>query len=223
MYQFIFSHLNAKNVAWDCGTGPGQVASVLAEHFDEIYASDISQEQMDHAPKKSNITYYKVPAEDTEFSSNIFDLITVAQAIHWFDFEQFYTEVNRTGRPGALLAVIGYGMVQVLPKIDKKLHQFYNDMFNRYFNKNRKFLDEKYQTIPFPFEEISTPQFERTIEWEREHLEGFLNSWSPVQKFKDDHGQNPVDTVIQEIDPLWGEDEKLSVTFPIFLRLGKLS
>ena len=52
LYQFIFRHLTEKKVAWDCATGNGQVAQYLASYFNEVYATDISQQQLDHAVGK---------------------------------------------------------------------------------------------------------------------------------------------------------------------------
>lgn len=222
LYDYIFSHLENKETAWDCATGSGQVATILANHFDKVYASDISGEQMEHAPRKPNIEYFRVPAEDTGFPSGIFDLITVAQAIHWFNFDKFYSEVNRTAGEESLLAVVGYGILNVDPEIDKLIHRFYDEMFSHYFGKCRKYLDDRYRTIPFPFDEIPSPEFAKELEWSLEDLEGFLNSWSPVQQYKNDHETNPVDPFLMELRSVWKPGESRTVTFPVFLRLGRV-
>ncbi len=222
LHNFILSKTDSLDTAWDCGTGSGQVARVLANHFKKVYASDISQQQMEHAPKKENIQYFNIPAEDTGFAPNLFNLVTVGQAIHWFNFESFYEEVNRTAKKDALLAVFGYGMVQLTNNIDDVLHSFYDEMFSRYFSKSRKYINKKYRTIPFPFDEISSPDFERNMEWTLETLEGFLNSWSTVQKYKNDHNSNPVDPVLDQIKSLWESEKSRTVTFPVFLRLGQV-
>src|SRR5688572_9865875 len=94
LYDSIFSHLKNKTTAWDCGTGNGQVAGYLSEHFATVCATDISKPQLDHAVRAPNIFYTLSPAERTEFPDQHFDLITVAQAIHWFDRELFYKEVK---------------------------------------------------------------------------------------------------------------------------------
>ncbi|MDR8390179.1 class I SAM-dependent methyltransferase [Aliifodinibius sp. S!AR15-10] len=222
LYDFIFSHLNAWDTAWDCATGSGQVAKILANHFKQVYASDISDEQMAHAPRESNIQYFNVPAENSDFPSALFDLITVAQAIHWFDFEKFYEEVRRTAKHGALLAVAGYGRVTVDPKLDKLIDPFYDQMFGQYFDKNRTYLEQKYRSIPFPFYEISTPAFSRTLDWTPSDLEGYLNSWSAVQQYIQDHKSNPVDLLLEKVHAVWQPDEYREVTFPVFLRLGRI-
>lgn len=222
MYDFIFSHLKRRQRAWDCGTGSGQVAAYLAGVFDEVCASDISDQQLSFAPREDNIKYFNVPAEDSGFPSDYFDLITVAQAIHWFDFEHFYSEVRRTAADHALLAVIGYGYVRVDQHIDPFIDRFYRDMFGTYFSKCRSWLDERYQTIPFPFDEIPSPAFEVSFEWKRKDLEGYFNSWSSVQQFKKDKSVNPADDIMEELKPLWPASEIKEVTFPVFMRLGSV-
>lgn len=222
LYSFIFEQVARKKNAWDCGTGSGQVAVNLANHFDTVYATDISEEQLKRAPDRENIRYLKVPAEDTFLRPGLFDLVTAAQAIHWFDFERFYREVRRTTRNDAILAVFGYGMLSVDPDIDQILRKFYNYTFGTYFNENRTYVDEHYRTIPFPFEEIPSPSFETKLEWTLEELEGFFNSWSTIQRFKTERGINPADDVIDEIRPSWPEEQVREVTFPVFMRLGRV-
>lgn len=221
MYDFLLEHVPQKENAWDCATGSGQVAAALSPHFKQVFASDISPQQMQHAPQKSNIKYVEAPSENVPFENKTFDLITVAQAIHWFDFDRFYAEVRRTAKPGALLAVIGYGMVRVDEDINPLVDQFYENAFKTHFSENRRYLDEHYRSIPFPFKEISAPDLSISYRWTLDHLEGYFNSWSAVQKIKEEEGINPVDNVIQKLKPVWQGDEKL-VTFPVFLRLGSV-
>jgi ubiquinone/menaquinone biosynthesis C-methylase UbiE len=222
MYDFIFQHLQGKQTAWDCATGSGQVAGYLAPHFKRVVATDISDEQMKHASGKANIKYVNAPAEDSGLPSNTFDLITVAQAIHWFDFDCFYSEVKRTAKEGALLAVIGYGMVQVNEDIDLLIKNFYDFTFNKYFKDNRQYLDRHYKTIPFPFEEIECPEFSISYQWSLEKLEGYFKSWSAVQKIKEDEGYNPVNDFMKKLKEDWNQGEVKEVTFPVFMRLGQI-
>lgn len=97
-YEYLNSILPIKNTAWDCGTGNGQVAIELAKTFIKVYATDISHSQLENAIKADNIEYSVQAAESSLFENNHFDLIIVAQAIHWFNFEEFYQEVKRTAK-----------------------------------------------------------------------------------------------------------------------------
>jgi ubiquinone/menaquinone biosynthesis C-methylase UbiE len=109
-YDFLLKHVENRSCAWDCGTGNGQVANIFADSFDHVFATDISEKQLHHAVKRPNIAYSLCPAESTDFPDQFFDLIVVAQAIHWFNFDQFYAEVRRTLKPDGLFVVMGYGV-----------------------------------------------------------------------------------------------------------------
>jgi ubiquinone/menaquinone biosynthesis C-methylase UbiE len=94
--------------AWDCATGNGQAAIDLAPYFAEVQATDVCAEQISQGLSVPNVHYSVRPAESTCFADRSFDLITVAQALHWFDFARFWVEVRRVARPGALFAAWGY-------------------------------------------------------------------------------------------------------------------
>ena len=128
-----------------------------------------------------NIRYSLQAAESTDFTNDFFDLIVVAQAIHWFDFEKFYAEVNRTLRKDGLLVVLGYGKLEVSEEIDAIITKFYREVIGPFWDKERKYIDENYQTIPFLFDEIKTPKFANIFEWTFEHLIGYLETWSAVK------------------------------------------
>lgn len=212
---------NRKN-AWDCGTGNGQIAYELAKSFDTVFATDISQSQIDNALKAENIKYSIQPAEKTNFDNQIFDLISVAQAIHWFNFEKFYTEVERTAKENAKLCVVGYGRIEISPQIDNIIANFYTKIIGKYWDKERKYIDENYETIPFPFTEIQTPKFQNTHQWNLEHLIGYLNTWTAVKHFIRQNDHNPINEFEIELKQHWKKGEIKEVKFPILLRVGKI-
>lgn len=222
----LFAYLNSlvqnKQNAWDCGTGNGQVAYELAKTFDHVFATDISQSQIDNALQADNISYSVQPAEKTGFDRQLFDLIVVAQAIHWFDFDVFYAEVRRTAKENALLCVIGYGRLEVSEPIDRVITDFYNRVIGAYWDKERRYIDEQYKTIPFPFEEIPAPDFVNTQHWALEHVIGYLNTWSAVKHFSKQNGYNPVDKLQSEIESLWGHEGAKEVRFPLLVRVGRI-
>jgi SAM-dependent methyltransferase len=219
LFDFIFSHVVNFDLACDCATGNGQAAKGLATRFRHVRATDISAKQIENAVRQDNIFYSVGQAEKTSFADNSFDLITVAQAIHWIDFNLFYPEVARIAKPDAVLAVWGYSLLSIDPTIDSILSDFYIRVVGPYWDKERKFIDEKYQTIPFPFEEVKSPTFTFSVEWTIEELQGYLGTWSAVQKFIKVNQLNPVDKLIDSIGPHWTENKK-SIHFPLFLRMG---
>ena len=58
LFDFLNSVAGNKESAWDCGTGNGQVAFELAKTFEKVYATDISQSQIDNAKTALNIFYF---------------------------------------------------------------------------------------------------------------------------------------------------------------------
>jgi ubiquinone/menaquinone biosynthesis C-methylase UbiE len=220
LFEFLLSITRQKEVAWDCGTGNGQVAMELAKYFKKVYATDISESQLKAAVKASNIFYEVAPAEKTSFPPDFFNLITVAQAIHWFNFDLFYKEVKRTIKPDGILAVIGYGLFKSENKLDLVMETFYNQVIGPYWDKERRYIDENYETIPFPFEEIRAPKFENIFKWRFEQLIGFLETWSAVKHYIEKNGNNPLDLVYTDLKNAWGAGELKEIRFPILLRVG---
>ena len=221
MIDYIVSFVKNKNIALDIATGNGQVASKLSGFFETVYGIDISQNQLDNATPSDNIIYKVSSAENTFFKNQEFDLITVAQAVHWFDFELFYKEIYRILKPEGIFAVLGYGLFSTNADSDKILRYFYNDIVGSYWDSERKYLDENYKTIPFPFEEIATQNFENHLTWTFEQLIGYLETWSATQHYISKNNKNPLDLIYDELKISWQKNDK-KVTFPLLLRIGKL-
>lgn len=223
LYQFIFQYLNQKNSAWDCATGNGQVARYLSKHFDHVYATDISQQQLSNAYHTDNIQYASEPAEKTSFNENQFDLISVAQALHWFDLPAFYKEVKRAGKPGSLLAVWGYNIPLVSPEIDRVILDFYTNIVGPYWDNARKLVEDSYRSIPFPFEEINAPVFKNEFAWTIEQLAGYITTWSATQKYIKENNADPVQDLLERIKFHWRNDELKTIQFSTFLRAGRIN
>ncbi len=222
MIEYIISFAQDKQIALDVATGNGQVAVALSKYFDRVYATDISEKQLENAQHADNITYLKSKAEETDFDDNQFDLITVAQAIHWFDFDAFYKEVKRILKPEGIFAVIGYGLLQTNENSQKILDRFYYEIVGPYWDAERRYLDENYETIPFPFDEIVTEKFTNHFTWTFEQLTGYLETWSATQHYIKQKGVNPLDGIREELKESWEQGDR-KVVFPLLLRLGKIS
>jgi ubiquinone/menaquinone biosynthesis C-methylase UbiE len=221
LFDFLLQHVPGREAAWDCGTGNGQVAKILSGFFGKVYATDLSQAQIDNAGKVDNIYYSVERAEKTAFADNSFDLVTVAQAIHWFDFESFYNEARRTLQPGGVIAVIGYDIFRINKQINVMLDTFYHETIGAYWDAERKYVDEHYRSIPFPFSEIEAPSFAMTYHWKYDQAVGYLNTLSAVQHYKRKHNEDPVEKFSGELKEAWGTPLQRKVQFPIFMRLGR--
>ncbi len=222
LFEFLNAQVSHRENAWDCGTGNGQVAYELSKSFEIVYATDISQQQIDNAIQAENISYSVQPAEKTNFEDGVFDLVIVAQAVHWFEFEKFYSEVKRTAREEALLGLVGYGNLEISGSIDLVIAHFYDVIVGKYWDEERRYVDEKYETIPFPFDEIQTPVFAITELWSLEHLMGYLSTWSAVKHFARENGFSPIDELRADIEELWGGEQVREVRFPLFVRMGRV-
>ncbi|HEY5919221.1 MAG TPA: class I SAM-dependent methyltransferase [Chryseolinea sp.] len=227
LYDFIFSRLETKQKAWDCATGNGQVAGFLADYFDQVYATDISQQQLGNAIKKHNIFYSISPGEQTAFEDHQFDLITVAQALHWFDRGKFYDEARRVGKEGSLLAIWGYALLYIQPDIDEIIMDFYSNVVGPYWDEARRLVEDEYRSLSFPFKEIKSPRFNITSTWTLNHLAGYLESWSATQKYIRQTGHNPLPDVLAQLQKVWNPDnyqdsDSKPVRFPVFLKLFRM-
>lgn len=221
-FDYLISNVPNKQNAWDCGTGNGQVAVELAKTFEKVYATDISQSQINNAVQAQNICYSVQPAEQTNFSNQQFDLIVVAQAIHWFDFEKFYEEVKRTAKSDAVICAVGYGLMEISGNADSIIKKFYENILGNYWDKERRYIDEQYRTIPFPFEEISAPSFVIKRSWTLEHLIGYLNTWSAVKHFIQQNGYNPTEALRERLANEMVEKNEYVIRFPLLLRIGQV-
>lgn len=220
IFDYIKEHLKGFDKAWDCGTGNGQVAGELSSFFREIEATDISENQLKNAVKKENINYSIQPAEETNFNDNEFDLVICAQAVHWFNFDNFYAEVKRCLKPEGIIVILGYGLFRSNPGTNKVIESFYNQIIGPYWDSERNYLDENYQTIPFPFVELPAPEFQQTYEWSIEHLLGYLRTWSAVKHYKRINNEDPLALIEDELRKVFGTRNR--VIFPVLFKMGKI-
>ncbi|MBX2914660.1 MAG: class I SAM-dependent methyltransferase [Cyclobacteriaceae bacterium] len=219
LYDFIYAHVTHFGCAWDAGTGNGQAANELAKKFITVLATDISSAQLNQAIRHHNIQY-SVADEVINHPLKSVDLITVAQAIHWFDRTRFFECVKKVGKPDAIIAVWGYGLLRINPTVDSIIDNFYYNVIGSFWDPERKMIDDHYRTIPFPFSEIEAPLFSFSFQWPLEQLHGYLNTWSAVRKYIQLHHTNPVDRLIKQLQTHWLNN--VEVTFPLFLRIGRV-
>ncbi len=221
LYEFIMKHCKPRVAAWDCGTGNGQVAMELSKYFQRIYASDISPNQIQTAYWDNKITYKVEAAEECSFPDKSFDLIMVAQSIHWFNMEKFYDQVRRTLKPKGLIVIAGYGLIDVDESVNKIIQHLYTDILGEYWDTERSYIEKEYKTIAFPFKEIMAPELFIESDWTLEQLFGYLETWSAIQHFKNKNNQNPIQKIEKKLSKAWGKSESKNIKFPVFVRMGK--
>lgn len=209
--------------AWDCGTGNGQAALKLAEHFVEVIATDASAEQIENAFAHDRVRYRVEPAESTSIAGGTVDLTTVGTAVHWFEFDGFYEEVRRVSKPGAVLAVWTYHLPAVSPAVDRVLERYYGEVLDGYWPERFDYLRKRYRTLPFPFAEVESPDFPMHAEWSMHEMVGFMASWSATRTYMEKEGHHPLEIVLDELREGWGrEDQKRTVQWTLYTRVGRL-
>lgn len=207
LFTFIASQSSSHNFAWDCGTGNGQAATSLSNYFSQVFASDPSTEQISHAIKKSNIHYSVQRAESTNFPDRYFDAICVAQALHWFDFTPFFSEVHRVAAPGALFVAWGYDWFSVSPDFDAAFNLTVLDVIEPYWASQNQLLWNGYIDVPFPFPRISTPKLQVHLRWNFYQLLAYVRTWSATQRCIAANGMAFFESAECILGPLWGNPE----------------
>ena len=222
LFQFLAGLCRQRKRASDCGTGNGQCAVALAQFFDEVIATDPSQKQLDNAEPHPRVQYCVGSGEQSGLETSSIDLITVAQALHWFRIEDFWNEVRRVLRPAGIIAVWCYGFLEVDPKIDTLLNRYYSEIVGPYWDFERKLVEEGYRSISFPFDQLSSPQFAIETTWSLSHLLGYLRSWSATQNFIKANNRDPTEIITDELAAAWGDASRLRpVKWPLSLRVGR--
>ncbi|HUF28515.1 MAG TPA: class I SAM-dependent methyltransferase [Gemmatimonadaceae bacterium] len=212
----------ATDLAWDCATGSGQAALGLARHFDRVIASDASTAQISHAVPHPRIKYRIASAESSGLADESVALITVAQAIHWFDLERFWAEAARVLRPGGVLAAWCYGAFVIEPAIDALLDTFYSETVGPYWPPERRMIESRYRGIAMPLEELPFPTLWMEKAMMLPTLAGYLGTWSSVQRYREALGHDPVAPLIEALRPLWGAGEPARVArWEIGMRVGR--
>ena len=222
MFTWLASLTGSHELAWDCGTGNGQAAVGLTAYYKKIYATDPSEQQLTHAVTHKQITYRVEKAEETALAAASVDIITVSQALHWFDFDRFYAEVNRVLKPDGVLAVWTYGMPAISDAVDAVIRYFHDTILHGYWKPGNQLVAEKYHTIPFPFQEIETPPFTIHKKLALKDLIGLLHSWSAVQRYQNKNGKNPIDEIEADLEKAWKRGDRLQASeWEIHMRVGR--
>jgi SAM-dependent methyltransferase len=208
--------------AWDAGCGNGQASVALAEHFDAVFATDPSAAQIASAAPHSRVTYAVEPAEACSLPDASVDLVTVAQALHWFDQDRFHAEVARVLRPEGLIAVWTYERCAVTPAVDAVFARLYGPALDPYWPPERRHVEAGYATLPFPYAQVASPSFSLLCEWTLAHYLAYLRSWSACQRKLAAEGVDAVAVLADDFAAAWGDPATVrTVSWPMTLRVGR--
>jgi SAM-dependent methyltransferase len=224
LFAWLASVSPGRALAWDAGTGSGQVAAALAKHFDRVIATDASSEQLARAIPHERVEYRHEPAGRASPASASVDLVTAGAAAHWFELEDFYREVLRVGRQGAVVALFSYGPRDFADAVGPAVHRFQEEVLAGYWPERIQYVHDRYATIPFPFDEIAAPSFSMTVDWNLAELLAFLETWSASQRYFQERGTRATAEIAPELARMWGDPaSRRTLRCPIFVRAGRVS
>lgn len=223
LVDFLARLAPARRLAWDAGCGSGQLSLLLAGHFEQVVATDASPEQIARATAHPKVEYRCARAEASGLPERVADLVTAAQAAHWFDLPAYFAEVRRVTRPGGIVALISYGVVTADADLDAVIRPFYREVLGAYWPPERRHVDEGYRSLPFPFEELDGPSLEIRLDWRLEELVGYVGTWSAVWALERAQGQGSFATFRRELAKAWGPATTVrTVRWPLALRVGRV-
>jgi SAM-dependent methyltransferase len=221
LFQYLASLVDKHDLAWDCGTGNGQAAVRLTHSFEHVLATDLSAKQVSSAVRHPKIEYRVGSAEKSSLSDQSVDLITGAQAFHWFHPEEFFAEARRVLKPGGVLAFWCYGLCRITPEVDSIILRLYRETLGGYWEPERKQVEEGYRNARLPLQEIAPPPFEITAEWGLEHLIGYLHTWSALQAYLQKNSSNSLEATFRNLRSAWGNAGTRTIRWELALRVGR--
>jgi SAM-dependent methyltransferase len=219
---FLAGLAPGRGQVWDCGTGSGQAAVVLAADFDRVVATDPSAAQLAHAREHPRVEYRLAPERDSGLPSGSCDLVTAAQAAHWFDLTAFYQEADRVLRPRGVLAIWCYNRTLVEPAIDSVIAAFQYQRVGPYWPSGREHTDARYRTLPFPYERLDVPPLVMRQRWTRDQIAAYFGTWSSVRRCRQIEGVDPVPDIVRDLSRLWPDPAGVrDVSWPLCIIAGR--
>lgn len=219
MFAKLASICEAHDCAWDCATGNGQAAASLVPYFDRVIGTDASEAQIASADASTGVEFRVARAEDSGMDSGSVDLVTVAQALHWFDIEAFFAESTRVLKPGGILAFWCYQNCVVDAEVDDIVLDIFAEV-EGYWPPEREIVEDEYPSLDIPFEEVQIGDFRIESDWTASQLLDYMRTWSASQRYTQAKGRDPVDLYAEALRARWGPGSR-TVRWPIVLRVGR--
>lgn len=214
--------VSAHQVAVDVGCGTGQLTRLLATHFDKVLGTDISQSQLANAPQLGNVEYQQQAAELIPLADASVDLITAAQAVHWFDLERFYQEVGRVLKPDGVLALITYGVPIIDDSIKGIFQQGYWQSTHHFWPKERAHVEDGYTSLAFPFSPMSLPQQRYVRDLSIDEFIGYMQTWSAYKAAVKQSEEGVFNAFFDRLRRVWPQGECKPVVWPIVVKAARV-
>lgn len=223
LVHYLASIAPTRRLALDTGCGAGQLSTLLASEFEFVVATDASPQQIKNAKPHDRIEYRVARAEESALPDASADLVCAAQAAHWFDLDAYYDEVRRVLRPGGVIALVTYGVVETDGEAGHVLADFYYNVIGRFWPPERTLVETGYRSLPFPFIEQATPKMAMTAHWSLDELLGFVDTWSAMRNAEAALGREPYERFAEHLRAAWGDPAECHETrWPLSMRVGRV-
>lgn len=224
LFDYLAELSPRRRLAWDCATGSGQAAVALADRYDRVVGTDASARQIEEAASRPHVLYAVAAAEEAPLRGRSVDLVTVAQALHWFDRERFWPETRRVLVSGGVVAVWNYDLFRSTPDVDRVVGDFYRDVVGPYWPPERALIERGYALLDFPFEEerVEPGRFAMEKAWTLADLAGYIRTWSATRRYLADRGEDPLSRIEAPLTEAWGDPAApRSIRWDLHLRVGR--
>ena len=223
LFEELAREAPGRRLAWDCGTGSGQAARGLARCFARVVATDASAQQIRAARATRGVEFRVAPASASGLQDASVDLVLAAQAMHWFPLEAFFDEVRRVVKPGGVLAACCYGLMRISPAVDPVISRLYHQDLADHWPPERRYVDDGYAKLPFPFAELDLARREVRASWTLEQVMGYLGTWSALRRCHQATGTDPLAAATDELRSAWGGRGAMEIRWPLAVRAGRIT
>jgi SAM-dependent methyltransferase len=220
LFEWLARSSPSRSIAVDVATGNGQAAIALASHFERVIGCEPSAAQLAAARAHARVEYRCEAAERISLPDRSVDLLTVAQAAHWFDWRAFCREAARVLKPSGVIAIWSYAHSVVTPAVDRVVMDFARDVVGPYWPRERRIVDDGYRDLTLPFAALAPPAFEMATEWEHATMRGYIGTWSAVQRYRSRTGRDPMALVAPALEHSWGAGAR-RVRWPLVFKAAR--
>ncbi len=219
LFDFLAGVAEGHALAWDCATGGAQAAAELTRHFDRVIGTDASLGQLGRVDAGPRVRFAAALAAEPPLRDASADLLTVAQALHWFDLDVFYRQARRVVRSGGVIACWTYPLLSAGDDVDPILFDFAYETLGDWWPAEGRHVRNRYSDLPFPFPTIEAPEFVSQADWSLDLLLGYASTWSSVARYRASIGNDPLLDLEQRLRSLWGD--RRTVRWDLRLFLGR--
>ncbi|KAK3879524.1 hypothetical protein Pcinc_015908 [Petrolisthes cinctipes] len=226
-------------ICGDIGCGSGQNTSLYSDYFREVVGVDVSPQQLAIARTATqhltNVTFKEGSGERLPFADHSVDLLTCCVSVHWFDYAQFYSEVERVLKPGGVLACYSY-LVTSIHYNDKVISDNFTEncsSIKPYWPASHNVLWEEYSTLPKLYEDDilirkSEGRFITELDSTLDSVIGYISSWSAFAKLAKAKGNEAANAFLNNckqhlLKEMGTDDESVPIkhSFNYFLRMWR--